>query len=74
MVLLQEVSFRNVIALDICAALCFFLPTDSLVTVPCDITPLHTSHTDEAFWVGRLVLKKQNKKSLASLSCCIPSH
>lgn len=65
---------------DICAALCFFLLTDSVVTEPCNVTPAHTD-----IWVGRLVYKKKTKtktnnpstrktKSLASLSCCIPSQ
>lgn len=49
-------SRRNV---DICAALCFLLPTDSVVTEPCDVTPAHTD-----IWVGRLVffLKKNKNK------------
>lgn len=67
-------SKRNV---DVCAALCFFLLTDSVVTEPCNVTSVHTD-----IWVGRLLFKKKTKnnpstrktKSLASLSCCIPSH
>ena len=43
-------------------ALCCFLLTDSLVTAPRDVTPPHTSRTDAAFWVGRLVFKKKTKK------------